>query len=339
MLDGSPSLTPLLNRFVTVRMTDGAHLDERIFPYKAHQDLDLSWWGYFLGAAGQYYGVFGGKDHVSDSTRISEAALVNSMKRVLRHHYDPRRPGWRVDGLAPDLAKTETKPTDHPYYPQFKADRPWVAKKGDCFHCHQVKDMLNLSEIANGTFEREAFTQPWPLPENVGILLDRDDGLLVKSVQRNSAAARIGLRAGDRLAVAGNRKLLGQADLRGVLHRAPLGDARIPLAWTRSGAYRSGVLGLRDGWLKTQIYWRKSVCEGVLGEWIGFFPNPGPNQGKGRMSFRPYKGYGGDPWRKVGLRPHMEIVEVNGRSDDWNSRQLLAWFKLNFGKGDLITLK
>ena len=79
VLEGSPSLNPLLRRFITVRLTDAAFLDERYFPYKTHQDLDLSWWAYFLSSEGEYYGVFGGKDHVSDSTRISEAALVKSM--------------------------------------------------------------------------------------------------------------------------------------------------------------------------------------------------------------------------------------------------------------------
>ena len=86
VLDGSPQLTPLLRRFVTVRMTDAAELDERYFPYRGYQDLDLSWWGYFLSPQGQLYGVFGGKDHVSEATRISEPALVNSLRRVLRHH-------------------------------------------------------------------------------------------------------------------------------------------------------------------------------------------------------------------------------------------------------------
>ena len=48
VLEGSEALDPLLQRFVPVRLTDAAQLDERFFPYKTHQDLDLSWWGYFL---------------------------------------------------------------------------------------------------------------------------------------------------------------------------------------------------------------------------------------------------------------------------------------------------
>ncbi|NNE93617.1 MAG: thioredoxin family protein, partial [Verrucomicrobiales bacterium] len=61
VLEGGPTLGPLLRRFVTVRLTDAAQLDERYFPYRTHQDLDLSWWGYFLSPEGDLYGVFGGK--------------------------------------------------------------------------------------------------------------------------------------------------------------------------------------------------------------------------------------------------------------------------------------
>ena len=66
-------------------------------------DLDLSWWGWFLSPDGRVYGVFGGRDHVSDTTRISTRALMASMLRVLVHHYDPRRAQWDIDGPAPDL--------------------------------------------------------------------------------------------------------------------------------------------------------------------------------------------------------------------------------------------
>ncbi len=42
VLDGSPSLTPLLRQFITVRLTDAAQLDLSIFPAEGYQDFDLS---------------------------------------------------------------------------------------------------------------------------------------------------------------------------------------------------------------------------------------------------------------------------------------------------------
>src|SRR6185503_6285875 len=90
VLEGGPQLNPLLARFVTVRLTNAANIDVRMFPVEGFQDLDLSWWGYFLSPEGKLYGVYGGRDHISDATRISSAGLSTALWRVLNHHYDPR---------------------------------------------------------------------------------------------------------------------------------------------------------------------------------------------------------------------------------------------------------
>src|SRR5262245_21534220 len=102
VLEGGPDLDPLLTQFITVRLTDASAIDLRIFPVEGFADLDMSWWGWFLSPEGRVYGIFGGRDHVSDATRISKPALIASLLRVLAHHYDPRRTEWNVDGPAPD---------------------------------------------------------------------------------------------------------------------------------------------------------------------------------------------------------------------------------------------
>src|SRR5688572_26104033 len=62
VLDGGNDLDPLLKQFVCVRVTNAEHILLNIFPLEGFQDLDLSWWGYFLSPQGQTYAVFGGKD-------------------------------------------------------------------------------------------------------------------------------------------------------------------------------------------------------------------------------------------------------------------------------------
>jgi serine protease Do len=69
VLEGGPFLDPVLTQFITVRITDAAAIDVGIFPLEGFVDLDLSWWGWFLSPEGRVYGVFGGRDHVSDTTR------------------------------------------------------------------------------------------------------------------------------------------------------------------------------------------------------------------------------------------------------------------------------
>jgi hypothetical protein len=98
VMEGGPLLAPLLSQFITVRLTNARAIDLRMLPIQGYQDLDISWWGYFLSPQGRIYGIFGGKDHVSDATRISPEALAVTMKRVLAHHYDPRRENWGIDG-------------------------------------------------------------------------------------------------------------------------------------------------------------------------------------------------------------------------------------------------
>ena len=104
VMEGGPLLAPLLSQFITVRLTDAKGIDFRLLPAETFQDFDISWWGYFLSPQGRIYAIFGGKDEVSDATRISPEALAATMKRVLAHHYDPRRENWNIDGAVPDLS-------------------------------------------------------------------------------------------------------------------------------------------------------------------------------------------------------------------------------------------
>src|SRR5687768_11683794 len=114
VLEGGPELDPLLAQFVTVRLTSVSDLDLRVFPVEGWQDLDLSWWGYFLSPRAERYGVFGGRDEQSDASRISVQALANALRRVLDHHYDPRRVSWNVDGPQPKLDGAAPTPAQLP---------------------------------------------------------------------------------------------------------------------------------------------------------------------------------------------------------------------------------
>ena len=344
VLEGSATLDPLLRRFVTVRMTDAAQLDARYFPYQSHQDLDLSWWAYLMRPDGAVYGVFGGKDHVSDSTRISEAALANTLTRVLNHHYDPRRERWNIDGPAPETSAAKVGPKDSRGYQLLLEQRPGMDKPhpelGSCVHCHQVGDMQTVEALDAGTFQIEQLTQKWPLPENVGITLDRDDGLLVSAVESRSAADRAGLKAGDRLAMADDTRLFGQADFRGVLHRTAIDDDTLKLAWQRGDEVQFADLQLPDGWRVTENWWRKTVYDGAYGPNMGFFPLRGPGFGKGGgLSIKPWMGQPANqkPIYQTGLRPNMEIIAINDMREDMDIRKLITWFRLNHQPGDEVT--
>src|SRR4051812_30322393 len=124
VMEGGPLLSPLLTQFITVRLTDAKAIDLRLLPVQTFQDMDISWWGYFLSPQGRLYGIFGGKDHVSDATRISPQALATTMKRVLEHHYNPRREAWNIDGPLPDMNAEPRSVT------QFAGFDSWYSRGG-----------------------------------------------------------------------------------------------------------------------------------------------------------------------------------------------------------------
>ena len=346
VLEGGPELDPLLTQFVTVRLTDAAEIDLRIFPVEGYADLDLSWWGWFLSPEGRVYGVFGGRDHVSDATRISKSALIGSLLRVLTHHYDPRRPRWDIDGSAPDLSGAPKSPRQLPGYKGWLRGSHEDGQKQTCIHCHQVNDILREPAVAAKTFDKQRDFDVWPLPENLGVTLERDDGLRITSVAAGSAADKAGLKPGDVLGAASGRRLFSQADFRGVLHRGPRGAGEIEVWWKRDAEVTSGKLVLADGWRKTILDWRMSVSQGIVGGDPGFFPLAVKTQRReqfniaaDKMAVEPYMGPkpNGAAY-DAGVRQNQVVTAVNGETPNMAGRAFLVWFIQRFDPGDRVTL-
>jgi serine protease Do len=345
VLEGGPDLDPLLRQFITVRLTSAKDIDLRLLPVQEYQDLDLSWWGYFLSPEGRIYGIFGGRDEVSDETRISKAALVNTLRRVLAWHDDPRRPTWNADGPAPDLSGPAPTPTQLPGFASWNKKNKWdkQTEAAGCMHCHQVAEVLREPAIEARQFDKSRDLDMWPLPENVGIKLDRDDGLRVTEVMPGSPADRAGIQARDELAAADGRKLFGQTDFRGVLHRGPRGEGTIEVFWLRGGQVHSGILHVSPGWRATVLGWRMSVSQGNIGAEPGFWPltaSAGDHERlhipAGKLLVRAYAPFGNA--KAAGLDDSMWVTEIDGQTPDLSGRYLLVWFRLHYEMGDPVTL-
>ncbi len=89
-------------------------------------------------------------------------------------------------------------------------------------------------------------------------------------------------------------RLFGQADFRGVLHRASYGPDTISLGWTRQQEVLTGELVVAKDWRVTENSWRKTIYSGVYGPNMGFFPLKGPRADEG-------KGLSIKPWMDPGL--------------------------------------
>lgn len=347
VLEGGTDLDPILLQFVTVRLTDAKMIDFRIFPMEGYQDLDLSWWGWVLSSEGRVISVYGGRDHVSDATRISKPSLIRTLQAALAWHADPRRAKWNLDLPAPDLTQPKSDPTNLPGFASWQKLRPKKeALNANCIHCHQVADILRTPAIEAKTFDKRHDVQVWPLPENVGLVVDRDHGLLVKRVLPNSPAAHAGVQPGDILGAAAGHMLFSQADFRGVLHRGPKGEGAIELVWLRNGKAMTGTLEMEDGWRRTALDWRMSISQGVIGVGPSFFPLKVPPAKRKQLGIHP-KSMAVQPFMgkdtervayQAGLRPSHVVTSVNGMSPDLDGRAFLVWFRLKFNPGDKITM-
>jgi hypothetical protein len=349
VLEGGSALDPWLSQFITVRLTDARAMDLRVFPVEGFQDLDLSWWGWFLSPLSEVYGVYGGRDEVSDATRISVASLAKTMQRVLAHHADPRSASWKIDGPVSDLTAPQRTPEQLPGFAAWNKQTPPEAlqhKGANCLHCHMVADILRTPAVAAKTFDKQRDTQIWPLPENVGVTVERDDGLLVKAVAAGSAAEKAGLRAGDVLAAAGGRRLFSQADFRAALHRGPAGAGALEVWWLRDGQPLHGELTVADGWRKTVLDWRMSISQGVISIGPGFFPLKVPDAKRQQlgiaadaMAVQPFVGKDSRSFAmQAGLRNNHVITAVDGQSPNVVGRGFLVWFRMQHEPGDQVAL-
>jgi hypothetical protein len=348
VLEGGPELDPLLAHFETVRITSASGVDFRLLPMEGFQDFDLSWWGWFLSPEGRLYGVFGGRDSTSDSARVSVPALQHALERVLAYHYDPRHKTWDVDGPTPDLSGEAQTPEKLPGFASWAKHRS--DPKATCLHCHEIAEILRQPAIDAKTFDKTKDFDMWPYPENVGVRVSRDDGLVVTLVDPPSPAGKLGIKSGDMLVAAEGRRLFSQADLRAALQRGPRGGGKIDVMWLHAadGSLAKGELEVEDGWRKNDVSWRKSVAEGEYGAHPGlaWFFQAKPEERKkfnlpeDSMAIRPFFGKeSGWLAMKAGVRPDDWILAVNGQSPDLGGREFLVWFRLNFDIGARITYR
>ncbi|MEZ0266621.1 MAG: hypothetical protein ACAI43_17970, partial [Phycisphaerae bacterium] len=317
----------------------------------------------------------GGRDASGDAGRTSKAALIATLNRVLDHHYDPRRPAWDIDGPSPVTAGQPKTPVDLPGFNNWlaKGRNEAHVKEQGCIHCHQVQEILHQTAIDAGKFDKTKDLDVWPLPENAGFSLERDDGLKISKVREGSPAAKAGLKVGDVLIGAvpapvaaapaggaasaalqiGPRRFFSQADVRAALHRLPMtGTAYVQLGYARDGQIGKANLTLADGWRKGNSTWRISLSEGVIGAFPGFWANEAPaNQRTARkipaesMAVVPFFPSGpkitdkdrGPAWA-AGLRGNDVIPAVNGQSPNISRREWIIWFRLNHDAGQEIKL-
>ncbi len=278
---------------------EGVDLSTYVFDY------DLTFAILLMNPDGTVYHRYGTRDHTSGTSRMSMGSLVRLLRDTLEDH--------KAYQKAPKPPKAVAKRTVEQIPPMArKLEKRRREKKKrdaeeDCIHCHMVNEAERDYAREGRRWSRDATLSMWPLPEKVGLVLDREDQPLVKKVLPGSAAAAGGIKPRDRIVRMGDQLVRTQSDVQWVLERAPSDGASIPVELLREGASNTAAgkvearIQPKKGWkapTDLDFSWRASMWS----------LNPKPGFGGKRL--------GQDELAKLGLAPDTFALEV-GYIVDW----------------------
>lgn len=246
-------LNTLLEQFVAVRMVKMNGVNRHVFQF----DRDVPYVAMFLNADGVVYGRYGTRasNERKNLPHLNLSSFQQSLRRALelhRHYPENKQqfPAQNRADTAPPMA--EDMETFEPFPEKYN---PTGVK--NCIHCHTVGEAEKRQTIAGGTLTLRDLW-PFPRPENIGLKIDDDDGLKIKSVGSDSPAADAGVQSGDVLLRIMDRPLTSAADIQWALHEAP-DEGMLPVVLRRGERTLESKIALLPHWRKNATYWRASL--------------------------------------------------------------------------------
>jgi hypothetical protein len=239
-----PQLSPLLDRFVCVRVINANAIDLSLFQF----DYDLSFSALMFAGDGTVLGRYGSwmhqKNPAEKTTTGFKHALEGALALAKNYPANKATLAGKQGGPVPFKDPLEIPGLAGKY----KRDLDWAGKVvPSCVHCHQIGDAIRAHHRSRGEPMPSASIYPWPAPETIGLTLAADQVARVESVAAGSTAARAGLQAGDDLISMEGQPLVSIADVSWVLHRAPESGALAAVV-QRGGARKDAAIPLAAQW-------------------------------------------------------------------------------------------
>lgn len=304
-----------------VRLLRIQNVDLNLFEF----DWDMTWSCFFMHPDGKVYGRYGGRDGTGADSRNTLLGLRFAMEAAVQTHKE--RSGEPAPEVKSPLIIT----------------RLAAAKKfrgGECLHCHQMKEILREHEMEQGTWSRDKLWT-YPLPENIGITLDKDQGNQVKSITQKSPVSQLDVQPGDQVEAINGLRVRSFADAQYALHKAPLkGD--VAIQWKRGDKQLEGKITVEEGWKKTNVTWRPSVLDllpalAVYGSDLDVSERKKLGLSEQQLAFRQK-----DPAHSravaMGIRPGDIILGLNDQKLEMTVDGFLGYVRRNYLVGDRITL-
>lgn len=313
-------LGDIADQFVLVRLDRITGRDLTVFEF----DYDLTWAAFFLDADEKIYGRYGIRDASSSDGRLSLAGLRRALDTALASH----RKGTGI--VSPK--RTPQRAEDYPAAKRLR--------RGECIHCHQIYEFRREQRQGAGLWSRE---ERWvyPLPENIGLTLNREREDEVQSVRTGSPAERAGLRAGDLLTTLNDLPIASAADVQYALHRAPA-KGKVVAVWKRGDAVAKAALELSEGWRWTNLTWRPSMLDvlpsiGIFGDSLSAEEKKTLGLSAKQMAFRQDRPVPDDVLA-IGVREGDIILGLDGKTTEMTVTDFLAHVRRNYLIGDRVTL-
>ena len=341
LVDKDPTLRPLLEKFVRVRVVSTNGLDLSTFQY----DYDQSFAVFLLNADGTVYGRFGTRSHRTNWVGdVSLDGLAKALEGALALHAEyPKNKELLATkrGPAPLFPVPEKFPSLGKYGPE-------LDYKGNvmqsCIHCHQIGDAIKDVYRKKKEPLPEEVLYPYPHPKSQGLILDPKEKATVQQVEKDSAAEKAGFKPGDQIKSLNGQPLLSIADVQWVLHHTPAAGASLKAEVVRDGKPASVTFALPKNWRQADdISWRSSTwglrrmgTGGMLLETIEERPAGVPKDGMALRAkhvgqFGPHAAAKG-----AGFLAGDVIVSFDGKTDLLRETDLLAHAMRTGTAGDKV---
>lgn len=340
---GSKELKTLTENFVAVRQIEMKGVDLSQFQF----DYDLNWAAMFLNADGTVYARYGTQSGEGSDAYNSPASLAKTMKRVLALHAG--YPGNKMQLVGKrGKAKPAKTALDLPGLPGKERFRG-PTQLSNCIHCHNIHDAEVLDAWDQGTFSRDLLWR-YPLPQNIGLIIDRADGRRIEGTVRGSTLEKAALPsgAGAELTMVNGQVITSIADIQWALHTLPADQKELEISIRDQGHEVSHSYRLGKGWRKTDLSWRGSMWSVPprLRIWL---PEPDEKErsrhrlpdGQSAVVARwiNTKEEAGRIAKKAGLQTGDLIIEVDGKPvPKGGGAKFGTYVKLNYKPGQTLPL-
>jgi hypothetical protein len=237
----------LLDQYVTARITQMDGIDIGLFDYDRHNAV----YYFVVNSDEQIYLRYGGRDEDSPESYLGLESIELAMKLGLEQHELYKA------GKLEKVARPEKKfPKD------IRALYEEVTTRRRCVECHLIGDYEAISKEEEGTLDKLQDMFRSPDIRNIGILLDKPKGLVVKNVA--GAVKDSGMESGDLITSLNDKSVLTFGDFLYAYDKLPRDTKTIQIGVLRNETEGTMDVILPKEWWWTDLYFRYWTIEPVL---------------------------------------------------------------------------